>query len=157
MKALTICQPWAHLIVHGEKRIENRRWYTDHRGQLAIHTGKSKAWLGTAGDDEPPRDKLVYGAVIGVAELVDCVRVENLPPHLASRFAEGPWCWVLDKVRAVRPVSCRGERGLWEFIGHLDFILTVPAGEPLQAGDPLYIDEKGQARLFPGSRRNAYD
>ena len=34
MKALTIKQPWASLIVHGIKDIENRTWRTDYRGPL---------------------------------------------------------------------------------------------------------------------------
>ena len=45
MKAITISQPWAHLIVRGEKRVENRTWPTEHRGPLAIHAGKSLAEL----------------------------------------------------------------------------------------------------------------
>lgn len=34
MKALTIKQPWASLIVHGIKDIENRTWRTDYRGPV---------------------------------------------------------------------------------------------------------------------------
>jgi hypothetical protein len=51
MKCLTICQPHAWGIVHGTKRIENRRWYTGYRGPLLIHAGKSKDWLGLWEDD----------------------------------------------------------------------------------------------------------
>ncbi|WP_331281766.1 ASCH domain-containing protein [Paenibacillus sp. FSL H7-0357] len=40
MKAVTIIQPWATLIELGEKRFENRRWVTKHRGELVIHAGK---------------------------------------------------------------------------------------------------------------------
>src|SRR3972149_11819690 len=40
MKALSIIQPWAWLIVHGHKPVENRRWPTSFRGQFLIHAGK---------------------------------------------------------------------------------------------------------------------
>lgn len=34
MKALSIRQPWAWLIIHGGKDVENRTWHTKHRGAL---------------------------------------------------------------------------------------------------------------------------
>ncbi|WES88803.1 ASCH domain-containing protein [Dickeya fangzhongdai] len=37
MKALSIRQPWAWLIVNGYKDIENRTWHTKYRGQVLIH------------------------------------------------------------------------------------------------------------------------
>lgn len=37
MKALTVKQPWASLIVHGIKDIENRTWKTNFRGRIYIH------------------------------------------------------------------------------------------------------------------------
>ena len=44
IRALTILQPWAHLIVRGRKRVENRTWEPAARGlrvgdYLAIHAG----------------------------------------------------------------------------------------------------------------------
>lgn len=40
MKALSIQQPWAYLIVNGLKDIENRNWSTSYRGFILIHAGK---------------------------------------------------------------------------------------------------------------------
>ena len=40
MKALTIKQPWATLIMQGDKRFEFRSWQTKYRGELLIHAGK---------------------------------------------------------------------------------------------------------------------
>ena len=37
MKALSIRQPWAWLIVHGSKRVENRSRRTHYRGPVLIH------------------------------------------------------------------------------------------------------------------------
>ena len=38
MKVLTIKQPWATLIMQGDKRFEFRSWKTKYRGELYIHT-----------------------------------------------------------------------------------------------------------------------
>jgi hypothetical protein len=114
MKAITICQPYAEFIALGEKVVENRTWPTKYRGPIAIHAGKSRAWLD--GDEDPDLD-LVFGAVIATATLVDCVRREQLPAHLREhRHAYGPWCWVLaDICRLDEPVPARGAQGLWEW------------------------------------------
>ena len=40
MKALSIRQPWAHLILHGGKDIENRDWRTSVRGRVLVHASK---------------------------------------------------------------------------------------------------------------------
>ena len=45
MKAITICQPYAELILLGQKRVENRVWKPDYFGPLLIHAGKSRTWL----------------------------------------------------------------------------------------------------------------
>lgn len=123
MKALTICQPWAWAIVHGPKRIENRTWPTNYRGTILIHAGKSRGRLATAlpflrslGLD-PPED-LTYAAIVGLAELVDVRPVELVDQCAASQrthgnFAEGPLCWLLEDVRALEPIPCRGKLGLW--------------------------------------------
>ena len=47
MKALTICQPYAGAILDGRKRVENRTFRTEYRGELIIHAGKSLAWMDT--------------------------------------------------------------------------------------------------------------
>ena len=41
MKAITIKQPWASLIVAGIKDIENRTWKTSFRGRVLIHAAKT--------------------------------------------------------------------------------------------------------------------
>lgn len=40
MKALSIRQPWAWLIIHGGKDIENRTRHTKHRGRFLVHASK---------------------------------------------------------------------------------------------------------------------
>ena len=47
LKALSIRQPWAWLIVNGFKDVENRNWRTHWRGRLLIHASKGMTLAGT--------------------------------------------------------------------------------------------------------------
>lgn len=141
MKALTICQPYAHLICLPDdddraKRVENRTWPTSYRGPLLIHAGKSREWLEL--NDSGDRDELYdlaladmqFGFIIGIADLRDCVEKFVLEGNAPRRFqessrrrwpwlemhehAEGPWCWVLQEVRRFEtPIPYKGAQGLF--------------------------------------------
>lgn len=101
IRAITICEPWAWAVIHGAKRFENRSWYSDYQGPLVIHAGKSTKWMkeGCALlrklGIEPPAD-LVFGAILGVVDMVDCVRpaqaktADGKPDPFA--FEHSPWC-----------------------------------------------------------------
>ncbi len=118
-KALTICQPYAELIVSGRKLVENRKWSTNYRGPLIIHAGKSRAWL----DNWTAVGDLVFGSIVGVAEVVACLWVEDIRAGLCEKkfesladheHTEGPWCWVLENARRIDPViPYRGRQGLF--------------------------------------------
>ena len=118
---VSIQQPWAWAIVHGPKRIENRTWYTDYRGPLLIHTGKSRERLGDFGDDyaetgftEPAESEMAFGAIIGVCDLVECLKYEVVKLDVKrDPFAEGPWCWMLENVRPMKPVQYPGQQGIF--------------------------------------------
>ena len=116
MRALTVIQPYAELIARGVKPIENRVWPTKYRGELAIHAGKNRKWVDHDHLTEYP--SMAFGAIVAIARLVDCVRVEHLPPALVGHeHAEGPWCWLLEDVRRLRaPYPCLGARQLWPLV-----------------------------------------
>jgi hypothetical protein len=108
MKALSIHQPWASLIIHGPKRIENRSWPTPHRGTILIHATRRQY----QGEDVPGQSgPMVYGSLLGTVDLVDCVPLK----YVADRpFAEGPWCWLLENPRPLKiPIPYRGRQQLW--------------------------------------------
>jgi hypothetical protein len=120
MKALTVRQPYAHLIAAGIKRIENRTWETPHRGALAIHAALGRhpldaddvGTLTQLGITIPA--ELDYGAIIAIVNVVECIEIDDLPDDLAADpFAFGPWCWILADARLVAPISCRGKLRLW--------------------------------------------
>jgi hypothetical protein len=88
MKALTIHQPYSELILRGEKRCENRRWWTGYRGPLLVHAGKNREWLAAyeeairLGRQRPSRDPLPkemdFGALVGVVKVTACVKLEDV-------------------------------------------------------------------------------
>lgn len=84
MKALSIKQPWASLIAHGIKDIENRTWKTNFRGRIFIHaTAKSVGQMKDILTPEQYETVLSSGwkqstykplsAIIGEVDIVDCV------------------------------------------------------------------------------------
>jgi len=115
VKALTICQPYAHLILTGEKPVENRTWRSNYYGPLLIHAGKSRSWLSDGDEDRYP---LEFGVIVGRVLMVDCLRAERyrqmFPEHENSHHVNGPWCFVLAQPeRFVRPIPYRGAQGFF--------------------------------------------
>lgn len=115
MKALSVQQPWAWLIVNGYKPIENRTWRTSYRGPVLIHAPARvdhratlevrRAPGGWQGIDIPV--DLPTGGIVGVATIVDCVT------DYPSRWFDGPFGFVLAQARPLPFVPCRGALGLW--------------------------------------------
>jgi hypothetical protein len=145
MKALSIKQPWAWLIVHGFKDIENRGWATRFRGSVLIHAGKS--WDRDAEDDmvhgrDPTgsfeRNKTMIerfvaeyqeveahrGGIVGVAEIVDCVTESSSP------WFFGDFGFV---IRNARPLPFRPCRGM---LGFFDPDFTPPRPKPAKIVPP---------------------
>ena len=111
---LTVRPPWAQAIFILGKGVENRSWYTNHRGLLYIHAGVR---TDPAGLLLVPADRLTdpllaaRGVILGSVELVDCVR------DARSRWAaKGAWHWVLENPRLLRhPIPAVGRLGFWRF------------------------------------------
>ena len=121
MKALSIQQPWAYCITNGTKRVENRTWATPFRGRFLIHAGK-KRQIGVEHEihldspemviDEMQRSPI--GAIVGVASLIGCVGPGSVPRGQRI-WAGGPWCFVLDDVRAFAlPIPYKGSLGFFD-------------------------------------------
>jgi hypothetical protein len=90
VKALSIRQPWAWLILNAGKDIENRDWPTSFRGRFLIHAGKGMTrdeyqnGMDTLNEIDdlllmPPFESLARGGIVGAAVLVDCVRKSESP------------------------------------------------------------------------------
>lgn len=113
MKALSIRQPWAWLIVNGHKDIENRDWATKFRGLVLIHASKGM----TRDEYEdckfvtkglkpalefPAFEALERGGIVGCAEITNCVT------RSASPWFYGRYGFVL---RGAEPLTFRAYKG----------------------------------------------
>lgn len=133
--ALTIHQPYAHLIAIGEKLVENRTWRAPNfRGPLAIHAGLSKEYLVEAKHLKSHPD-MAFGAVVAVAWNVVQVRLERLPEEYewvaGDQHAFGPYCWVLEQVKPLeKPIPCQGRQKLWRLPREIDAEVAFAQGVP---------------------------
>lgn len=116
VKAITIRQPYAWLIVNGIKDIENRTWETKYRGPVYIHAGLKRPTKQLMDALEAkhgitiPDDELDFGAIIGSVELVDCVIT-----HSSRWFIAGHNGFVLRKPRVIFPgIPYTGKLGLFQ-------------------------------------------
>jgi hypothetical protein len=114
MKAISIRQPWAALIVAGIKDIENRSWPTKYRGQLLIHASKKfdKNWSHLSKKFSVPQFILAgianyRGGIIGEIEIVDCVKESN------SEWFEGPYGFVLKNPKVLKFFPVNGKLGIF--------------------------------------------
>ncbi len=141
MKCLSLRQPWAWMVVHGGKTIENRRWSPSHRGPFLVHAAKGMTRkeydqaCEFAADVNPSLvvahfDTVVRGGIIEKASIVNvippCVRVGKHQAY-ASLFTEDacvhPWHmpeqfgFMLESIEALpfRPL-----------VGHLGFFNVDP-------------------------------
>ena len=75
MKALTIKEPWASLIINGYKKYEFRSWKINYRGKVLIHAGNiEKEMLSRFKDYDL---NCLKGVIIGEANITDCIKVDE--------------------------------------------------------------------------------
>lgn len=126
MKALSIQQPWAWLIVQGIKPVENRTWSTKVRGRVLIHASKkfdhngfmwlANNWwrykLPSAVGDMCDRMKnfkdFETGGIVGSAEITDCVTAHPSP------FFSGHYGFVLANAKPLPFRPLRGQLSFFE-------------------------------------------
>jgi hypothetical protein len=118
MKTLSIRQPWAWLIIHGGKDIENRSWLTKFRGRLLVHASKGMTkqeyafaaeFAQSIGVTVPPAAELLRGGVIGSVEVVDSVE-----QHRSPWYMDGNKAMVLRDPRPLPFFSINGRLGLFD-------------------------------------------
>lgn len=112
-RALSVQQPWAWLIAHGLKDIENRDWATSFRGRIMLHAGKKMdraAYedLVLEGHKLPALDDLPCGGFVGEVEIYGCVKESK------SRWFCGVYGFQLrDAVAYEAMIPARGKLGFF--------------------------------------------
>jgi len=121
MKALSIKQPFAELILQGRKKIELRKWNTKFRGTFYIHTSGNidKEMMKKYGFKELPKQ-----SIVGKARLVDVKKYENekeflddKDKHLGSNIKLGKYGFILEDVKRVKSFSYKGQLGFFDVKG----------------------------------------
>ena len=117
MKALSIKQPFAELILMDKKKIELRNWNTGFRGEFLIHASKvpDENAMKRFGFDDLP-----CGCIVGKAELIDVNKYKSRgeykkdrDKHLSSSFYR--YGFILKNVKRVGKIPCKGRLGFWDF------------------------------------------
>ena len=123
MKCLSICQPFAELIVQGKKTIELRKWNTKFRGEFLVHAAKNIL------EDDCKRMKIspktvTTGAIIGKVNLVDVkkydsekeLKADKKKHHSISDNTKNRYGFILENPKKLRvPIEYLGKLNFFEF------------------------------------------
>lgn len=165
VKAVSLWQPYASLIVHSHKFVETRSWAAPKSliGQrIAIASTKTvkpeqrapfldeKFARYYSLTDLPGLEELPHGYVLGTALLYSCdpMTQEDLDDGVTDEeltfgwWSLGRYAWRLRDAQAFsRPIPCRGAQGVWEWSRH------EPRVETLQVASRKGQVAVGQADL----------
>jgi len=123
MLALSIRQPWAWMIIHGGKDVENRDWPTKIRGRVLIHAAKTMtkqewdaAWHFSRSSNARlkanqaglTRETVQRGGIIGSVEVYGCVT------QLSSRWFTGRYGFLLRDPRPLPFTLRSGKLGFFD-------------------------------------------
>jgi hypothetical protein len=102
IKALSIRQPWASLIAHGQKTVEKRSRPTQFRGDFLVCV---------SGRDTHPDKSLPRGVALCIVELFDCRPLQPGDCSAGGGIAYDPtqFAWLLRNVRPLKtPFPVKG-------------------------------------------------
>lgn len=103
MKALSVRNPWAHLIMCGEKEFEFRSWRTDYRGDLLICSSAN-----------PKIKNTICGHALCVVRLNDVIEVttknyRDFELERSDLTGGKLYAWQLTDVRVIKPLPVKGK------------------------------------------------
>lgn len=118
MKALSLKQPYAELIISGKKTIELRKWNTKFRGEFLIHASSSS-------DNEAMQrfgfKDLPTGCIVGKANLVGVKNYQNQEEHAKDKnlhLANSSWGnygFIIENAQRIKPILAKGKLNFWDF------------------------------------------
>lgn len=140
MRAISIRQPWATLIVEFGKDIENRCWPTKYRGPLLIHAAKGMTtgeWEDAIEFARPilrqlPKSQieaasqalrqahLLRGGIVGFANLTNCADNSESPWFM------GKFGFKLEKQTPLPFLACKGALSLFTVDVPDDYLAAIP-------------------------------
>lgn len=136
-KALSLKQPFAWLIANGHLLVDDRTWGTQYRGPVLIHASKGlyKEYYdylkATTDIPLPAKDKLEYGGVVGIANLVLCCRPGALPESISRQqrahfggVHQEYYGFLFEQATPLALMPCPGKLGMFEI--DVDALLAAP-------------------------------
>ena len=123
MKCLSICQPFAELIIQGKKTIELRKWNTKFRGEFLVHAAKNVRIKDCKRLKISP-EKITTGAIIGKVNLVDVKKYESdkelnndkKKHYSISENTKNKYGFILENPKKLRvPIEYTGKLNFFEF------------------------------------------
>lgn len=153
LPALSLTQPWGDIVVHHGKRIENRKWNTNHRGPFLLLASKRTTRIDyeeayafardIVGDLTPhaPFETMKRGGIIGWARLESVIPPCSKEPSLFANANACPHPWHMPEqfgfaLRDVTPLP------FVPWNGALGFFRPPLAKVLLKAYDTLGNDER---------------
>ena len=123
MKCLSICQPFAELIVQGKKTIELRKWNTKFRGEFLVHAAKNILEKDCKRMKISPKT-VTTGAIIGKVNLVDVkkydsdkeLKADKKKHHSILDNTKNKYGFILENPKKLRvPIEYLGKLNFFEF------------------------------------------
>lgn len=156
MRAITIQQPFATLIVLGIKKFETRRFEPHFTGTMLIHAAQIRDrcletyvrhphifdLIKQAGVDP---HSLPKGAIIGAVNVKSSQPTQNMKPdHVQSAtgfWGKGNYAWQLEDPVSIKPVRMPGRPDIWEIDGRHDAYSQLAAA----VNGSHFENEKGES------------
>lgn len=117
MKALSLKQPFAELVVSGKKTIELRKWNTKFKGKFFIHASKVPDFKAMKKFEFT---ELPLGCIVGKAQLIDVKKYSSELEYKRDKnkhLADSTWGrygFVLKNAKKIKPIEAKGRLGWWE-------------------------------------------
>jgi|WetSurMetagenome_2_1015567.scaffolds.fasta_scaffold47845_2 hypothetical protein len=116
MKALSLKQPYAELVVSGKKTIELRKWNTNFRGEFLVHASK------IPDEDAMKRfgfANLPFGFIIGKANLINVKHYNSKEEHADDKYKHlansdwGNFGFILENPERINTIPAKGKLNFW--------------------------------------------
>jgi hypothetical protein len=137
MKAISLQQPWAGLLVLGIKEFETRSWNTKFRGEIAVHASAKipkegetlLQWLGENIPDFKPGESnhticTMRGVILGTVVVTDTfstndvdqpVEVEEIQ-EMFGDFSPNRYFWLCEHPDLFEnPIPAKGALSIWNW------------------------------------------
>ena len=102
MKALSIKEPYASMILSGKKTIETRTWKTNYCGKILLCASKI------------PKSN-ISGYAFAISELVDCKPMAKDDERFACcEIYPRANSWFLKDIKGIEPFKIKGQLGLFD-------------------------------------------